>query len=225
MEPKFNQAPQMINPERLAEWNRILSEIEKITDGRNLGVDAGIKESVAAFKANGFETTGSCEGHIDWGRRNPYIDIGADISSDLKEKFTDLKKKIEEKDIHNRQELESDPVLGAVHKNLRNEAVNQVRAAIPNIEHKLKFLLYTFYSSHTPASKEYRLVIHNWDEGERLSIESANGDMSTHSKVEREARIKKLEAFSMEERKEILEKSQTEMKAFTEFLKQRFLRG
>lgn len=224
MESKFNQAPQIVNPEKIAEWNRILSEVEKITDGRNLGVDSGIKESVAALKLNGFETTGSCEGHIDWGRRNPYVDIGFDISNDLKEKFADLKKKIEEKGIRNRHELENDPVLGTMHKQLRKEAADQARVAIPKIENNIKSLIESFYSSHKPVSKENMLVVYTWNEGTLLTIESANGSFSANSKEESDARKQKLDNLSLEERKRILEEAQAEMRAFTEFLKQLFFK-
>jgi hypothetical protein len=55
------------NIEKQAKWNEAISRVEKIADKTGRPVDAGIKETVAAFSVNGFETSGSCEGHLDHG--------------------------------------------------------------------------------------------------------------------------------------------------------------
>jgi hypothetical protein len=221
---KFNFENRNRNQEKTAEWNRLLSHIDTITDGRNKGVDPGIKETVAAFMANGFETTGSCEGHIDWGRRNPYVDIEVPISEDLKQKFDDLKKMLESKGIQNKQDLEKDEELHTQYRSIQNEAITHAQAKRPDLQHELQSLLRTFYTTHTPISKDYALNVYPWDRT-RLAVEPANGDMSCRSRKEREERIQKLEHLSIDERKKILETSQAEMKAFTEFLKERFFRG
>jgi hypothetical protein len=56
-------------------WNQLSADIEKIRDGLGKEIDPGIKSTVVALNAMGFETTGSCEGHIGWGK-GPYVDVG-----------------------------------------------------------------------------------------------------------------------------------------------------
>lgn len=58
-------------------WDRIAIEVEQITDALGHGVDDGIKETIIAFKAYEFSTSGSCEGHVEGehGLPYPWIDI------------------------------------------------------------------------------------------------------------------------------------------------------
>jgi hypothetical protein len=53
----------------------ILHTINKLTDRNGKGLDADIRETIAALWLYHFPTTGSCEGHIDWGLPCPWIDI------------------------------------------------------------------------------------------------------------------------------------------------------
>lgn len=47
------------------EWESRIREVDRITDGLMRPVDPRIKPIVIALRANGFETSGSCEGHPD----------------------------------------------------------------------------------------------------------------------------------------------------------------
>jgi hypothetical protein len=58
-------------------WKAALLALEQLTDRTGKGLDAGIKESVAALMAHGFPTIQSCEGHLDWGLPYPWIEIRA----------------------------------------------------------------------------------------------------------------------------------------------------
>ncbi len=56
-------------------WIETRQEVSQLTDALGKGVDEGIKEAVVALRVYGFPTTGSCEGHLDWGLPYPWIDI------------------------------------------------------------------------------------------------------------------------------------------------------
>lgn len=49
-----------------------------VGDALGKGIDSGIIEHVAILNAVGFNTSGSCEGHADWGYPFPWIDIEAE---------------------------------------------------------------------------------------------------------------------------------------------------
>ncbi len=57
-------------------FEEALDETNQLADRLGLGIDDGIKETVAALRMHGFDTTGSCEGHLDHGLAYPWIDIG-----------------------------------------------------------------------------------------------------------------------------------------------------
>jgi len=56
-------------------WNETLASVESIADRKGKPVDEGIKETVVAFLVNNIQTNNSCEGHLDWGRPYPFVDI------------------------------------------------------------------------------------------------------------------------------------------------------
>ena len=65
-------------------------KIEMESDALGYPIEAGIKEIVIALNAIGLNTTGSCEGHTDWGRITPWVDIAA--PNEPKERFVGQKK-------------------------------------------------------------------------------------------------------------------------------------
>ncbi|MEI6553837.1 MAG: hypothetical protein WCO09_04665 [bacterium] len=60
--------------QKKAGWEEKIREVELLADGLGLGVDEGIKETVAAFQLCDVNTTGSHEGKIDR-HPAPYIDV------------------------------------------------------------------------------------------------------------------------------------------------------
>lgn len=58
------------------QWQQKLKDLDKVADGLGLGIDAGVKETVALLNLAGVHTTASCEGHKNWGFPYPWIDIG-----------------------------------------------------------------------------------------------------------------------------------------------------
>lgn len=65
------------------------NKIEMESDVLGYPIEAGIKEIVVALNAVGLNTTGSCEGHTDWGRIAPWVDI--DAPNEPKERFVGQK--------------------------------------------------------------------------------------------------------------------------------------
>ena len=63
-------------------WQEILDNLDKTIDSMGLGLDENIKECVAGFIANGFNTTSSCGGHLDSEGDgyllSPYVRINAE---------------------------------------------------------------------------------------------------------------------------------------------------
>jgi hypothetical protein len=65
-----------LKPQKVSAWEESRLTVEQITDGLGKGVDPGIKETVVALMVYGFPTTGSCEGHLEWGLPYPWVEIG-----------------------------------------------------------------------------------------------------------------------------------------------------
>ncbi len=64
----------------------------RLADRLGLGIDAGIFNSVVALRAQGFNTTASCEGHLQWGEPAPWIEIGVITSANLPKNTSPLLK-------------------------------------------------------------------------------------------------------------------------------------
>ncbi len=57
-------------------------EAESLVDGLGLGLDPDIKYAVISFRLCGFETTMSCEGHMEkWGTPFPWVEVLASDSA------------------------------------------------------------------------------------------------------------------------------------------------
>lgn len=61
----------------LKSWRTIAKEVDCMTDRLGKRVDRGIKAAVVALRALGFRTRASCQGHLTWGIKAPWVDIGA----------------------------------------------------------------------------------------------------------------------------------------------------
>ncbi len=60
------------------EWEKRLMELENVVDGLGHPIEEGIKEGVVALNMLGFSTSGSCEGHDDWGLPTPWVQMETD---------------------------------------------------------------------------------------------------------------------------------------------------
>jgi hypothetical protein len=66
--------------QRQEKWQRLRAEVDRIVDGLGRRIDEGIKPLVVALKANGFGTTGSCEGHPEDEYAYPWVDVESDLA-------------------------------------------------------------------------------------------------------------------------------------------------
>lgn len=57
-------------------WAEAEAQSAFITDSLGKPIDNEIRHAVVALRANAFETTGSCAGHLQWGEPAPWIEIG-----------------------------------------------------------------------------------------------------------------------------------------------------
>jgi hypothetical protein len=81
--------------EKQRRWDEIAARLERVVDGIGKPIDQGIKEGVLGLNALGINTTGSCEGHPDWGTYAPYIDIEGEGVEDLDRQLRALEDKPE----------------------------------------------------------------------------------------------------------------------------------
>jgi len=63
------------NETKERQWQDTLRALDGVVDKLGMPIDAHIKETVAALKCTGFETSGSCEGHLDRGVKAPWVDL------------------------------------------------------------------------------------------------------------------------------------------------------
>jgi hypothetical protein len=204
------------NLEKEKKWNEALSRVEKITDARGMPIDPGIKETVVAFLVNGFDTEGSCEGHIDRARPYPWIDIAREPQSDkFKEDKKVLTNQIKDKKYETFFDIpETDKELYSKFIELRNNVISYNK----EVENKMRSLLDDFYSFHKPISEDYILtLLESW------RIEPVSG-AGLGKDNWREFELK-INSMTPEEKSNYLKNSQNEMKVFTEFLKGRFMKG
>ncbi len=64
--------------QRKEQWEQTLAGLDRIRDGLGHGIEEGIKEAVVGLQLRGFKTTGSCEGHNDWGLPYPWVQTQAE---------------------------------------------------------------------------------------------------------------------------------------------------
>jgi hypothetical protein len=90
IKPMTEQDPHLIDRQKRLDEAR--AEVETIGDALGKPIDEGIKEGIAVFRALGINTTGSCEGHENWGTGAPYIDIESKETEVLFKKIESLPK-------------------------------------------------------------------------------------------------------------------------------------
>lgn len=106
--------------ERQRRWDEMRQRVECVTDKLGKPIDAGIRETIVAFRLFGIHTTASCEGHTDWGVGAPWIDVHCADYDDLTARRQDLRvrptrsrteqsqtwaKQLERNDLQERQKL------------------------------------------------------------------------------------------------------------------------
>ena len=69
--------------EKEKRWNQIRAEVDRIVDGTGRPIDEEVKESVAILKIFRFKTLASCWGHLDHGKKAPWIEFGDELPKEL----------------------------------------------------------------------------------------------------------------------------------------------
>lgn len=57
-------------------WRATSRDVARMVDALGRPVDRGIRRTVVALRALGFRTRASCQGHLDHGKKAPWVDIG-----------------------------------------------------------------------------------------------------------------------------------------------------
>ena len=177
------------------QWEQKLKQLETLGDGLGKGLDNGIKEAVAVIQLFGILTRQSCQGHLNWGDAAPWIDI--DLPLDIYALGQRRRELVDQLDSLEEGTAEFEEVSQEErlmwHEERRLEALELKKTFV---------LLEEFYRErHVPYDE--RLIM---DGRGRLTNQG-----SMLQPGEDEAR-----------RGKNLYRYQREMKAFTEFLKQKF---
>lgn len=208
---KFEELRSGENEEKEKVWQAIEQAVEGIKDTLGKGIDEKIKSAVVALRANGFSTTGSCEGHSDRAYPWPWVDV----ESPLAEKLLSDRCYNELKDKARSVRKDEEAITGEE----KQEYGKLVTAQIEENEkeyQRLMAILDEFYKSQT--EEELREVV-------RLMIEKGPWNQSRVQPEGVPERMKPEEIQKLWSDKEKLEKLASyrkEMERFSEFLKGKF---
>lgn len=192
-------------------WQAMEEEVSQWGDGMGLGLDEGVKETVAALNLLGFVTRQSCEGHMDWGRDHPWIDFP--LNTDLIEMSEECNRLMaiwhEEEDKLDKEQLHDEDFNTSpetynfrVARDTLFAYIKEYDRVRTKIDHSLHPYLEKFYQNHF-VSYDAMLII----ESDNLTNRgSAFQIFRTESEREQKLLI-----------------YQNEMKAFGAFLKEEFL--
>ncbi len=208
---------EQINPTKQEMWDNMSIEVEGWIDGIGCSIDPEIKDTVIALNLMGIETRASCEGHLDHGLSYPWIDIQID-SSELKkitDVFSDIKEQISTEEILLKTKFPNlsynDFFYIPEGENLKNlyRKYRLITDSITQIEIKcaepLNQLLNQFYENRM-TSYDKTLII---PRDSLVRLRSIGADRQ--------------EIRSAEQQLHYLNEYREEMKAFTLFLKHKFL--
>ncbi len=197
-------------------WSEIKQEVDRVKDRLGTPVDEGIKESVVALKANGFGTTGSCEGHLDSGRGYPWILVESPLAESLDR---DARyNKLQEKARHAQKE-EGEPLTAAERDEVRKLVEAQIEANEKEYG-RLSRLLEEFYKSSREHGRKYpaRLVIEKgpWNQSWLVPEGVHHIGRRAQREPDPRSRATKFKALAL---------YKGEMERFTKFLRGRFFGG
>ena len=214
------------NPERKRKEERldsIRADIEQIVDAEGKHIDEGIKESIISFNALEIPTTQSCEGHTkeQKGRPLPWVRVGAE--GEPEERFVGqneaFKKVAKEHNVPLEELKRSDPeelyweVMRQVVQNEETVEYQEWERKNNELHEKVSELLNEFYTGRE-TDPDIRLE----------SDEDNGGEFEVHSHEEKMNDLI-FNEVSSEEREQVARKlpqRQAEMKAFTDFLKEKY---
>ena len=187
-----------LNKER--RWLEVQDTVSRISDTQGKPVDAGIAKALTGLLAYSFPTEGSCEGHLDYGVKAPWIDVGKNLPA----RYIALFKR-----------------KGLPHKPGRPPHVDDVFAAYPalwelrtsnmRLLRRLRALLRAFYRTHQSFVPDAELVIVEQGCYGMVRLISHGADYQDTRTFQQQA--------------EYLRFYQQEMQTFAEFLKKRYFQA
>lgn len=188
-------------------WESTMKETDIIIDGLGKRIDSGIKETVTALKVNDYETTGSCEGHLDHGLPHPWLDVEMSLTTDERKQMKELRDRLLHAHNANKQPDNSDLA--------QRDVFEEKRIAFENT---LSNLCEEFYSQHEPKNFDIKLFLLKTPSGFRIQSKYGRG-LGKLNWAEFEAHQKTL---SSKEKENNLLMAREEMQAFAQFLKKKF---
>jgi hypothetical protein len=180
-------------------WQEIADELSRTRDKLGKEIDAGIFETVLVLNALDIPTFASCEGHLEWGTCAPWVDVASKhpVTHISIAKLTTEAK--QECDKGGKTAAEIHALFDRIDAQHR-----EIKAHHIQIRQKLMSYLAAFYQNrHIPY--DYRLFVRPLGHEGKSRLESQGADCQ--------------EVMPLDIRAEKLAAYQTEMQAFTAFLK------
>ncbi len=191
--------------EKQAKWDKATEKVEAITDKLGKGIDEGIKETVVAFHVFDIPTDMSCEGHIDWGVASPWIDVSP-LSREQREVFIEKSREIDAV-IEAEEAIDThSPKLDGLYEESRRVGSERDKAVLLTVKHLSDLLTEFYFERAVDFDSRITLKIGPWST--RLQCEGAE----LQKIAEPEAKAENLRRY------------QSEFKAFTEFLKEKYFK-
>lgn len=211
--------------EKEAELENIRHNLGTASDRLGQKIDSGIKETVVYLQALGFNTTASCEGHIEHGLPWPWVDIAAEnepserwVGQEQAFRNAAAKHNI---NLERLKHCEPEALYWEVIKNVVNnsEADDHKKWSVRNkkLATRLQRYLDEFYRSREVGpTLKLRIEKGNQIASRLQSFEEKDGNFEEYKDLA--SPMRKAEA-------KLLEAKKKEMKAFTYFLKKKYFRN
>lgn len=142
--------------------------------------------------------TQSCEGHLDWGTRTPWVEVGAQDAGEMEDRMFELFQKGHQQEANHVAPDDVDKLYNEAHQLRREVARKNLIPARKVMQH-----LSEFYQTRADVPFDRRLTLQS---------------VGTRSRLESQGAMFQ-ETATPEERQQKLGEYQEEMKAFTGFLK------
>lgn len=207
--------------EKQSLWDRIIEQLDHVADKLGKPIDAHIKETVAAFMANEFPTYGSCEGHVEECfdkkiKLRPYIAVGLD---EPRQRFigeSEIKERIAAEYAISAEDLEeNDAAERAYWDHIHEQDVPEtpeylaIRAKNEELQQSIQWILEAFYQNRQT------------NEDTKLTVERIGPAGHFRVTIAKE-NPKEVPDADIEKHKQQLLAEQEEVRALTQFLKERF---
>lgn len=193
----------VVSAEKEAQWVQMVEHCRRVVDKLGQPIDEGILETVVALNLLGIHTIASCEGHLAYGAYAPWIDIQTPGVKEAQKLVSDAFKDCDE-------QVEAgklSPIeLGQLYAHARQLDQQTEEKYLAERNKLMEYLAHFYMNRHSPHDR--MLTIQHRPASARLESQGAY--------FQRVA--------SDERRAQKLPEYQEEMREFTVFLKELFLR-